>query len=109
METTLGQFLNSLPRDTFFVSEAEPDGTRSYYPIEDLEAVPGDDPIWANEVVVQWMDSDTALMCNIKADGLCTMIVSKHHVFVTPPHRGRVLVRQPSYLFPLASIDAIMN
>src|SRR5438067_13835758 len=104
MITTLGQFLGSLKRDTYFVSEAEPDGTLSYYPIEDLEAVPGDDPIWAYEVVVQWMDDYTALMCNIKADGLCKVIVSETSVFVTPPDSGRVPVRQPSYLFPLACI-----
>jgi hypothetical protein len=35
--------------------------------------------------------------------------VSKHSVFVTPPNGEQTPLRQPSYLFPLACIDAIMN
>ena len=70
MLTTLGHFLNSLQRNTYFVAETEPDGSRYYYPIEDLESIPGGDQIWTNPITVLWMDEHTAIISNIRADGL---------------------------------------
>src|SRR5438105_4287505 len=104
MITTLGQFLGSLKPDTFFVAEPEADGTRCYFPIEDLSSIPGNDPIWQSPIVVLWMDAHTVLISYpTRPDPICKLIVSKHKVFAPKP------VTRAVYLFPVANVNAIMN
>jgi hypothetical protein len=101
--TTLGQFFTGLPRNIFFVSELEEDGSRSYYPIEDLEAIPGNDSIWSNPVVVFWMDEHTAIINLIKADGLTKVILNKEKLLVSP----RQVEVLPRYLYPVSQVEQI--
>ncbi len=103
MITTLGQFFTDLPRNIFFVSELEEDGSRSYYPVEDLEAIPGNDSIWSNAVVVFWMDEHTAIINLIKADGLTKVIVNKAKIIVEP----RSIEVRPRYLYPVSQAEQI--
>jgi hypothetical protein len=102
--TTLGQFFTGLPRNIFFVSELEEDGSRSYYPVEDLEAIPGNDSIWSNPVVVFWMDEHTAIINLIKADGLTKVILNKEKLLVGPRRHVEVV---PEYLYPVSQVEQI--
>lgn len=107
MITTLGQFLVSLPRDTFFVADREEDGSRSYWPIEDI---PGDCHSMQQEVVVVWTSEDCALVCKAyRADPQLKMFVNKRAVFVEPVRVVHYPVADPEKIIAHACQQARLD
>ncbi len=104
MFQTLAQVFSYLPRNVFFVAEPQADGSRCYYPIEDLEQIPGDDPMWQASVIALWIDRNTILISSpFNPDGNCQLLVAASKIPAAPQPA------KPMYLFPVAQCNAIMT